>query len=63
MLAVGFADSRIKIWSLVPQKLKTMKNAEQLQDVNLETGKIVFHCIHVVVDVLSVGKEGETNSN
>lgn len=40
MMAVGFSDSRIKVWSLVPQKLKAMKNAEQLQDINLEAGKI-----------------------
>lgn len=39
MMAVGFTDSRIKVWSLVPQKLKGMKNAEQLQDINLEAGK------------------------
>jgi len=42
MLAVGFTDSRIKVWSLVPQKLKSMKSAEQLQDINLEAGKCIF---------------------
>lgn len=42
MMAVGFSDSRIKVWSLVPQKLKAMKNAEQLQDINLETGCCFF---------------------
>lgn len=42
MLAVGFADSRIKVWSLVPQKLKAMKSAEQLQDINLEAGTFYF---------------------
>lgn len=46
MLAVGFSDSRVKVWSLVPQKLKTMKSAEQLQDINLEAGSYfdVFFC-------------------
>lgn len=42
MLAVGFTDSRIKVWSLVPQKLKSMKSAEQLQDINLEAGNAFF---------------------
>ena len=37
-MSVGFSDSRVKVWSLVPQKLKTMKSAEQLQDINLEAG-------------------------
>ncbi|KAK7580412.1 hypothetical protein V9T40_001041 [Parthenolecanium corni] len=41
MLAVGFADSRIKVWSLVPQKLKAMKSAEQLQDINLEADDVL----------------------
>lgn len=41
MLAVGFSDSRVKVWSLVPQKLKTMKSAEQLQDINLEADDVM----------------------
>ncbi|XP_025832724.1 transcription initiation factor TFIID subunit 5 [Agrilus planipennis] len=36
MLAVGFSDSVVKVWTLVPQKLKAMKNAEQLQEINIE---------------------------
>ncbi|XP_046989330.1 transcription initiation factor TFIID subunit 5 [Schistocerca americana] len=36
LLAVGFADSVIKIWTLVPQKLRAMKSAEQLQDIDRE---------------------------
>lgn len=37
-LAVGFSDSMIKVWSLVPQKLRTMKNADQLNEVPTEAG-------------------------
>ncbi|XP_058809234.1 transcription initiation factor TFIID subunit 5-like [Phymastichus coffea] len=33
LLAVSFSDSVIKVWSLVPQKLRMMKDAEQLVDV------------------------------
>jgi len=36
LLATGFSDSGIKVWSLVPQKLKLMKTGEQLQDINRE---------------------------
>lgn len=47
MLAVGFSDSRIKVWSLIPQKLKAMKNAEQLQDINLEAGIKFSYLIYI----------------
>jgi len=39
LLAVGFTDSIIKVWTLVPQKLRAMKSAEQLQDIDREAGK------------------------
>lgn len=42
LLAVGFTDSIIKIWTLVPQKLRAMKSAEQLQDIDREAGKDLF---------------------
>lgn len=38
LLGVGFTDSVIKVWSLTPQKLKTMKSAEALQDIDREAG-------------------------
>ena len=41
MLAVGFVDSIVKVWTLVPQKLKTMKSAEQLQDINIEAEDVL----------------------
>jgi transcription initiation factor TFIID subunit 5 len=37
-LAVGFTNSQIKVWSLVPQKLRAMKSAEKLQDIDYEAG-------------------------
>jgi len=40
LLAIGFSDSGIKIWSLVPQKLRLMKTGEQLADIDREAGKI-----------------------
>lgn len=40
LLAIGFSDSGIKVWSLVPQKLRLMKTGEQLQDVEREAGRI-----------------------
>ena len=38
LLGVGFADSIIKVWSLTPQKLRAMKSAEALQDIDREAG-------------------------
>lgn len=38
LLATGFSDSGIKVWSLIPQKLRLMKTGEQLQDINREAG-------------------------
>ncbi|KAL1124566.1 hypothetical protein AAG570_001190, partial [Ranatra chinensis] len=35
-LAVGFTNSHVKVWSLVPQKLRAMKSAELLQDIDHE---------------------------
>lgn len=40
LLAIGFSDSCIKVWSLVPQKLRLMKTGEQLQDIDREAGNI-----------------------
>lgn len=38
LLATGFSDSSIKVWSLVPQKLRLMKTGEPLQEINREAG-------------------------
>jgi transcription initiation factor TFIID subunit 5 len=44
LLAVGFTDSIVKVWTLVPQKLRAMKSAEQLQDIDREAGKDLLKC-------------------
>ncbi|KAL1458121.1 hypothetical protein WDU94_008292 [Cyamophila willieti] len=46
ILAVGFSESYIKLWSLVPQKLKAMKSADLLQDIELECDDI----LHRIMD-------------
>lgn len=38
LLAVGFSDSILKVWSLVPQKLRGMKPADLLADIDKEAG-------------------------
>lgn len=40
-MAIGFRDSGIKVWSLVPQKLRLMKTGEELQDIDREAGNII----------------------
>ena len=41
LLAVGFSDSIVKVWTLVPQKLRAMKSAEQLQDIDREADDVL----------------------
>lgn len=41
LLAVGFSDSVLKVWSLVPQKLRGLKSADQLAEIDKESGN---HC-------------------
>lgn len=39
IMAVGFADATVKVWSLMPQKLRVMKSAEVLQEIDIEAGE------------------------
>lgn len=41
LLAVGFSDSTLKVWSLVPQKLRLMKSGELLADINKEADDVL----------------------
>ncbi|XP_076756911.1 TATA-box binding protein associated factor 5 isoform X2 [Xylocopa sonorina] len=41
LLAIGLSDSCIKVWSLVPQKLRLMKTGEQLQDIDREADDVL----------------------
>lgn len=41
MLAVGFADSNIKIWSLTPSKLREMKAAESLKEIDKDAEDVI----------------------
>nr|CAD7569457.1 unnamed protein product [Timema californicum] len=41
LLAVGFTDAVIKVWTLVPQKLRAMKSSEQLQDIDREADDVL----------------------
>lgn len=47
MLAVGFNDSIIKVWTLVPQKLKAMKSADQLEEVNIEADDVLVSQLNI----------------
>nr|XP_022904363.1 transcription initiation factor TFIID subunit 5 [Onthophagus taurus] len=41
MLAVGMADASIKVYTLIPQKLRSMKSADQLQDINIDADDVL----------------------
>ncbi|XP_017784625.1 PREDICTED: transcription initiation factor TFIID subunit 5 [Nicrophorus vespilloides] len=41
MLAVGFSDSLVKVWTLVPQKLRALKTANQLNDINIDAEDVL----------------------
>lgn len=38
LIAIGFADSVLKVWSLTPSKLREMKPADHLKEVDREAG-------------------------
>jgi transcription initiation factor TFIID subunit 5 len=40
-MAVGFASSLIKVWSVTPNKLKKLKNAADLQDIDREADDVL----------------------
>jgi len=42
LMAAGFSDSILKVWSLVPQKLRGMKPAELLADIDKEAGQFLL---------------------
>ncbi|GBP73856.1 Transcription initiation factor TFIID subunit 5 [Eumeta japonica] len=41
MLAVGFQNSSVKVWTLTPNRLRGMKSAEKLQDIDKEAGDVL----------------------
>lgn len=41
LLAVGFSDSIIKVWSLLPQKLRAMKTGEALADLEKDADDVL----------------------
>nr|ATI09805.1 TATA-box binding protein [Lysiphlebia japonica] len=46
LLAVGFSDSIIKIWSLTHKKLYSMKNANELENINLEAEDVLVRMMN-----------------
>lgn len=41
LLAAGFADSNIRIWTLTPKKLRSIKPAEILQELEKEAEDVM----------------------
>ncbi|KAL5276607.1 TAF5.2 family protein [Megaselia abdita] len=41
MLAAGFTDSHVKVWSLTPAKLREMKSAENLKDIDKDAEDVL----------------------
>ncbi|XP_055703167.1 transcription initiation factor TFIID subunit 5 [Phlebotomus papatasi] len=41
LLAVGFAESIVRVWSLTPGKLREMKPAEQLKDIDRDADDVL----------------------
>lgn len=40
LMFTGFGDSNIKVWSLTPSKLRCMKQMDELELIDKETGKL-----------------------
>lgn len=47
LIAIGFADSVLRVWSLTPSKLREMKPADQLKEVDREAGN--FNNFFIVI--------------
>ena len=39
LLAIGFSDSTIKVWSLTPAKLREMKPTDMLKEIDKDVGQ------------------------
>jgi len=42
MLAAGFEDSSVRVWSLTTQRLRAMKSGDALSDIDKETGRFTL---------------------
>lgn len=40
IISAGFGDSKIKIWTLTPNRLRSMKPLDELNIIDKEAGKI-----------------------
>ncbi|XP_037085712.1 transcription initiation factor TFIID subunit 5-like [Pollicipes pollicipes] len=41
MMAVGFSSSTVRVWSLIPQKLRAMKSADDLADIDKDADDVL----------------------
>ena len=48
MLAAGFEDSTVKVWTLSQQKLRAMKPGDTLADLDKESGKVRISHIKLI---------------
>lgn len=42
MMGVGLQDSRIKVFSITPEKLKAMKSAAELETIDREADDVLY---------------------
>lgn len=42
LLAAGFTDSTIRVWSLTPNKLKKMKSSAELENIDKDTDDVLY---------------------
>lgn len=42
LLAAGFSDSMIRVWSLTPNKLKKMKSSAELENIDKDTDDVLY---------------------
>ena len=55
LVAAGFADSIVRVWTLLPHKLRKLKSADALKDINREADDV----LHRMMDEAS----GETSKS
>ena len=55
ILAVGFTNSQIKVFSLYQHKLRPLKSAEDLSDIDHEADDVLYRMIDDTQVLLAVG--------
>lgn len=53
LIAGGFADSTVRVWSVTPKKLRSVKQASgKIKDINLPLAHINIHSMEYIQEIV-----------